>query len=136
MRATCAAPTIFPNQTEYCFMRWPESLSGVNEALEEQLDRPHVEEPLPGRLCTSPASNVSRNECGAPRAIVLNGLGGFHQGGREYVTLLGAEQWTTAPCPTSLRYSGVWISDHGERGGNTWSVNSRENRLRRGPMML
>jgi len=42
---------------------------------------------------TYPEPTVAR-----PELNFFNGLGGFHQGGREYVILLGAEQWTPAPC--------------------------------------
>ncbi len=57
-------------------------------------------------------------------------MGGFHQGGREYVTLLGAEQWTPAPWSNVIGNAvdfGFQITETG--GGYTWSVNSRENRL-------
>ena len=44
------------------------------------------------------------------RMTFFNGLGGFHQGGREYVTLLGAEQWTRRPGPTSSLQKRFWFS--------------------------
>ncbi len=99
--------------------------------LEEQLDRPQVEEPLPPafvpRLAPQPypEPNVA-----PPELAFFNGLGGFHQGGREYVTLLSADQWTPAPWSNIIANAtefGFQITETG--GGNTWSVNSRENRL-------
>jgi cyclic beta-1,2-glucan synthetase len=99
--------------------------------LEEQLDRPHVEEPLPPafvpRLApqTYPETNVA-----PPELSFFNGLGGFHQGGREYVTLLGADQWTPAPWSNIIANAakfGFHVTETG--GGSTWSINSRENRL-------
>ena len=99
--------------------------------LEEQLDRPFVEEPLPPLIVprlapqTYPESNVA-----PPELSFFNGLGGFHQGGREYVTLLGPDQWTPAPWSNVIANAaqfGFQVTETG--GGNTWSVNSRENRL-------
>ncbi|HEY5883817.1 MAG TPA: glucoamylase family protein [Pyrinomonadaceae bacterium] len=99
--------------------------------LEEQLDRPNVEEPLPPafvpRLApqTYPETNVA-----PPELSFFNGLGGFHQGGREYVTLLGADQWTPAPWSNIIANAaqfGFHVTETG--GGSTWAVNSRENRL-------
>src|SRR4029450_12642777 len=65
-----------------------------------------------------------------PDLAFFNGLGGFHQGGREYVTLLGAEQWTPAPWSNVIGNEvefGFQITEAGS--GCTWSLNSRENRL-------
>jgi cyclic beta-1,2-glucan synthetase len=65
-----------------------------------------------------------------PDLTFFNGLGGFHQGGREYVTLLGAEQWTPAPWSNVIGNSvdfGFQITETG--AGCTWSLNSRENRI-------
>ena len=99
--------------------------------LEEQLDRPHVEESLPApfvpRLApqTYPEPNLA-----PPELSFFNGLGGFHQGGREYVTLLGADQWTPAPWSNVIANAaqfGFHVTETG--GGSTWAVNSRENRL-------
>ncbi len=99
--------------------------------LEEQLDRPQVEEPLPQlfvpRLApqTYPETNVA-----PPELTFFNGLGGFHQGGREYVTLLGADQWTPAPWSNIIanaKQFGFHVTETG--GGSSWSINSRENRL-------
>ncbi len=59
----------------------------------------------------------------------FNGLGGFTEDGREYVTVLGEGQWTPAPWinVVSNPEFGFQVSDSG--GGYTWSVNSRENKL-------
>ena len=48
-----------------------------------------------------------------PELTFFNGLGGFHQGGREYVILLGADQWTPAPWSNIIaNAAGVWFSGH------------------------
>ena len=59
----------------------------------------------------------------------FNGLGGFAQGGREYVTLLGRGQWTPAPWTNVVANPefGFQVSESG--AGYTWSLNSRENKI-------
>ncbi|HKV32873.1 MAG TPA: glucoamylase family protein [Pyrinomonadaceae bacterium] len=98
---------------------------------EVQIERRRVEEPLPPILMPRQASQTYPEPTIAPPELsFFNGLGGFHQGGREYVTLLGAEQWTPAPWSNVIGNSvdfGFQITESG--GGYTWSVNSRENRL-------
>ena len=58
-----------------------------------------------------------------------NGLGGFTADGSEYVTILGAGQWTPAPWINVISNPsfGFQVSESG--AGFTWSVNSRENQL-------
>jgi cyclic beta-1,2-glucan synthetase len=59
---------------------------------------PRIEEPLPPLLVRACPSQIYPESHGrASELSFFNGLGGFHQGGREYVTTLGAEQWTPAP---------------------------------------
>ena len=65
-----------------------------------------------------------------PELTFFNGLGGFSQNGREYVTLLGKNQWTPAPWLNVIANEhdfGFQVSEAGS--GFTWAVNSRENRL-------
>ncbi len=100
-------------------------------SLEDQLERPHVEEPLPPRFVPRlPSQAYPEPTVAPPELSFFNGLGGFHQGGREYVTLLGAEQWTPAPWANIVaneREFGFQVTETG--AGYTWSTNSRENRL-------
>ncbi len=58
-----------------------------------------------------------------------NGLGGFANDGREYVTILGEDQWTPAPWINIIANPvfGFQVSESG--AGYTWSANSRENQL-------
>ena len=99
--------------------------------LEEQLERPEVAEPLPDTFVPRlPSQTYPEPTVAPPELAFFNGLGGFHQGGREYVTLLGAEQWTPAPWANIIANKnefGFQITETG--AGYTWSVNSRENRL-------
>ncbi|MFQ5702880.1 MAG: GH36-type glycosyl hydrolase domain-containing protein [Gemmatimonadales bacterium] len=59
----------------------------------------------------------------------FNGLGGFTEDGREYVTVLGQGQWTPAPWINVVANPefGFQVSESGS--GYAWSVNSRENKL-------
>ena len=59
----------------------------------------------------------------------FNGVGGFLDGGREYVTVLGEGQWTPAPWINVIANPtfGFQVSESG--AGYTWAVNSRENQL-------
>ncbi|MGA2514688.1 MAG: glucoamylase family protein, partial [Candidatus Limnocylindrales bacterium] len=78
-----------------------------------------------------PASRQTRSEAAAPRPEVefFNGLGGFADGGREYVTILGPGQSTPAPWLNVIANSsfGFQVSEAGS--GYTWFGNSRENQL-------
>ncbi len=59
----------------------------------------------------------------------FNGLGGFAEDGKEYVTVLGPGLWTPAPWINVISNAsfGFHVSEGG--AGSTWSVNSRENQL-------
>ena len=64
-----------------------------------------------------------------PDLQFFNGLGGFADGGREYVTVMGEGQWTPAPWMNVVANPtfGFQVSESGS--GYTWSVNSRENQI-------
>jgi cyclic beta-1,2-glucan synthetase len=78
-----------------------------------------------------PVPRTTRSEPAAPRPELeyFNGLGGFAQGGREYVTILGPDQSTPAPWLNVIANPafGFLVSESGS--GYTWSGNSRENQL-------
>ena len=99
--------------------------------LEDQLVRSSVEAPLPPTFVAKASSQTYPEDIVAPSDLsFFNGLGGFHQGGREYVTVLGAEQWTPLPWSNVIGNEagfGFQVTETG--GGYTWSMNSRENRL-------
>src|SRR6185369_9905050 len=99
--------------------------------LEDQLERSRIDVALPPTLIAKSAAQLyPEHVIGPPDLSFLNGLGGFHQGGREYVTVLGSEQWTPLPWSNVIGNKvdfGFQITETG--GGYTWSVNSRENRL-------
>ena len=64
-----------------------------------------------------------------PELEFFNGLGGFAEEGREYVTVLGPGQSTPAPWINVIANEsfGFTVSESGS--GYTWSGNSRENQL-------
>jgi cyclic beta-1,2-glucan synthetase len=78
-----------------------------------------------------PVSRRTRREAPVPRPELEfpNGLGGFADDGREYVTILGPDQSTPAPWLNVIANAsfGFQVSESGS--GYTWSGNSRENQL-------
>ena len=59
----------------------------------------------------------------------FNGLGGFADQGREYITILGPEQCTPAPWINVVANATFGFQVATEGSGYTWSTNSRENQL-------
>ncbi len=104
---------------------------GDRGSLEDQLERRPIDAPLPAAFVARNASQVyPEHPVSPPELTFFNGLGGFDQGGREYVTLLGAEQWTPLPWANVIGNRvdfGFQVTETG--GGYSWSLNSRENRL-------
>ena len=98
--------------------------------LAEQLARaePPANTAAPRRRPTRPEPPA---DAPAPRSDseFFNGLGGFVDDGREYVTVLGEGQWTPAPWVNVVANPafGFQVSESG--AGYTWSLNSRENQL-------
>ena len=74
-------------------------------------------------------SHRARRPRPRPELEFFNGLGGFAEGGREYVTILGPGQSTPAPWLNVIANPsfGFQVSESGS--GYTWSGNSRENQL-------
>ena len=97
---------------------------------EQLVQRPVEDEPQP-KFAPRAASRKYEEEAYAnPDLEFFNGLGGFLNRGREYLTILSEGQWTPAPWVNVISNSkdfGFQISESGV--GYTWSVNSRENRL-------
>ncbi len=59
----------------------------------------------------------------------FNGIGGFSTDGRDYVTVMGARQWTPLPWVNVVANPsfGFLVSESG--GGFTWAENSHENQI-------
>lgn len=88
----------------------------------------------PDRNVRPPTAVRSKRPSGEPVARrpeleFFNGLGGFTDDGREYVTILGPGQSTPAPWLNVIANEsfGFQVSESGS--GYTWSGNSRENQL-------
>lgn len=104
---------------------------GERGDLEDELLRKTIETALP-RLFVAKSPNRPYPEPSNPQPELnfFNGLGGFGNSGKEYVTVLGDGQWTPAPWLNVIaneKAFGFQVSETG--AGYTWSVNSRENRL-------
>ncbi|HWC04555.1 MAG TPA: glucoamylase family protein [Methylomirabilota bacterium] len=99
--------------------------------LAEQLLRAESTPGRPPAPRRRPARGEALPSASPPRvdAEFFNGVGGFVDDGREYVTILGAGQWTPAPWVNVIANPvfGFQVSESG--AGYTWSVNSRENQL-------
>ena len=92
-----------------------------------RLERPdRIEPPIPP---PKPSTTVSETVIPRLELEFFNGLGGFADGGREYVTILGPGQSTPAPWLNVIANTsfGFQVSESGS--GYTWSGNSRENQL-------
>jgi cyclic beta-1,2-glucan synthetase len=99
--------------------------------LAEQLARAHPAQsrPIPSArrpVRVEPSSDAPPRR---PELEFFNGLGGFVDDGREYVTVLGEGQWTPTPWINIVANPalGFQVSESG--AGYTWSLNSRENQL-------
>ena len=84
--------------------------------------------PVPPRL-RAPLEDLEPIPAPALDLDFFNGLGGFTQDGREYVTLLGEGQWTPAPWVNVVANPAFGFQASESGSGYTWSVNSRENKL-------
>ncbi|MGZ4805769.1 MAG: GH36-type glycosyl hydrolase domain-containing protein, partial [Ilumatobacteraceae bacterium] len=99
-------------------------------SLVEQVTRLERPEKVPLRpALPEPAKTKSFTSVPRPELEYFNGLGGFADGGRAYVTILGPEQSTPAPWSNVIANAsfGFLVSESGS--GYTWSGNSRENQL-------
>ena len=106
------------------------TLNAKQGTLVEQVTRMRQVRPADTRR-TAAASPRSEADIAipVPQLEFFNGLGGFAEGGREYVIVLGAGQRTPAPWINVIANPqlGFLVSESGS--GYTWSLNSRENQL-------
>ena len=98
---------------------------------ENQLVRKPVEIDLPKDfIARNPARSYPEPLPKLPDLAFFNGLGGFGQAGKEYITILSEGQWTPAPWLNVIANENAFGFQVSETGaGFTWAVNSRENRL-------
>ncbi len=97
-------------------------------SLLDQLDRiANIAAPpkaLPKRGLISPEPKMT-----VPDLEFFNGLGGFAENGKDYVTILGPGQSTPAPWINVVANPMFGFQAATEGSSYTWSVNSRENQL-------
>jgi cyclic beta-1,2-glucan synthetase len=105
-------------------------LVGGRGTLAQQIERKPREVELPRRLePRRPTTLAGAPPRSLPDLEFANGIGGFADGGREYVIVLADGQHTPAPWTNVIANPriGFLVTESG--GGYTWSENSRENRL-------
>ena len=104
-------------------------LVGQRGSLADQLDRvPEPEEAV--RIIRKPALEIVVPPSAPMQPLEFyNGLGGFAEDGREYVTILGPGQATPAPWINVVANPAFGFQVATEGTGFTWSANSRENQL-------
>lgn len=103
---------------------------GERGGLGDQMER--AREARPALRRTVPrAAAISELQVSRPEGDVefFNGLGGFAEDGREYVTVLGPGQSTPAPWINVVANPDFGFQVSAEGGGYAWSVNSREHQL-------
>jgi cyclic beta-1,2-glucan glucanotransferase len=114
-------------------------LSGDRGELASQLDRPPHEPQWREALTLSreAGSVIAPSETGAPGVpgvdipplALANGLGGFADGGREYVIVLDGDQETPLPWANVIANPSLGTVVTASGSAYTWAENSRENRL-------
>ena len=105
-------------------------LVGQRGSLADQLDR--VSEPVAAVRTTRRRAIAHAEQPATPPQPALeffNGLGGFAEDGREYVTILGPGQATPMPWINVIANPDFGFQVSTEGAGFTWAVNSRENQL-------
>ncbi|MEP9380689.1 glucoamylase family protein [Aquabacter sp. CN5-332] len=97
-------------------------------SLAEQLDR-IVEGTVPTKRHPKRPTVAAEPPPSSPELEFFNGLGGFADDGREYVTILGPGQSTPAPWINVIANPDFGFQVATEGSGYTWSLNSRENQI-------
>jgi cyclic beta-1,2-glucan synthetase len=109
-------------------------LSGDRGDLAAQLDHAdaHWPEPEPTALVPSRAPDAAAAPGAAvevPELALANGLGGFGEGGRDYVVVLEGEAQTPVPWANVIANPAFGTVVTAGGAAHTWAGNSRENRL-------
>ncbi len=104
-------------------------LRGDQGGLAEQFNRLPKPAPFIAFPGKTPAALPASGAPTVPKLEFFNGLGGFAQGGTEYVIVLTAGRTTPAPWINVVANPGFGFQADAEGSGYTWSGNSRENQL-------
>jgi cyclic beta-1,2-glucan synthetase len=107
-------------------------LSSRRGTLAEQVARAQRPNTAPLALPRRAAAQAPVPAAVVPPRLALelyNGLGGFDEDGREYVTVLEEGRWTPSPWINVIANPGFGFQVSESGSGYTWSGNSRENQL-------
>src|SRR6185503_16413987 len=106
-------------------------LNGDRGELQNQLDRPYGEPPLPPEIAARPERMATSADAPVevPPLALTNGLGGFADGGKEYVVVLEGVEETPLPWVNVIANPGFGTVVSTSGAATTWAENSRENRL-------
>jgi cyclic beta-1,2-glucan synthetase len=105
-------------------------LHGDRGSLAEQINRARDLKPTnPPPPRSSPGTSPAISAPHRPDLEFFNGLGGFAEGGREYLTILDGGNHTPAPWINVVANSQFGFTVSTEGCGFTWSVNSQQNQL-------
>jgi cyclic beta-1,2-glucan synthetase len=105
-------------------------LVGERGRLEDQLENaPEAPASAPPPWRRPVASSDLQMARAAPDLEYFNGLGGFGDGGREYVTVIRPGRSTPAPWINVIANPDFGFQVSADGGGYAWSVSSREHQL-------
>ncbi|WP_242344168.1 GH36-type glycosyl hydrolase domain-containing protein [Anaeromyxobacter terrae] len=111
-------------------------LSAGGGSLAHQLERTAPASPEPATLAFAPPAELARAgplaptvEPEVPPLALWNGIGGFADGGREYVIVLEGAEETPLPWANVIASPAFGTVVTASGASFTWSENSRENRL-------
>jgi len=114
------------------------TLSGDRGELAHQLDRPYpepawrTEQPTPApppSPTPTPSAAGMDVDVDVPALTFGNGMGGFADGGREYVIVLDGERETPLPWVNVIANAGFGTMISASGAAHTWAENSSENRV-------
>ena len=105
-------------------------LSGKRGSLAEQINRARELRPgtAPPPRRAAPAL-VPETPSPRPAMEFFNGLGGFTDGGREYLTILQGNERTPAPWINVIANPAFGFQVSTDGSGFTWAVNSQQNQI-------
>jgi cyclic beta-1,2-glucan synthetase len=105
-------------------------LDGKRGTLTEQLNRARDLKPAsPPPAPRKPPAPFTEPRTAPPELEFFNGLGGFTNNGREYLTILEGNDHTPAPWLNVIANPSFGFQVSADGSGFTWSVNSQQNQL-------
>ena len=105
-------------------------LYGSRDLLAEQINRARELKPgIAPPAIKAPPALVPEPQLPRPPMEFFNGLGGFANEGREYLTILEDGERTPAPWLNVVSNPSFGFQVSTDGGGFTWSVNSQQNQL-------